>query len=363
MKLVVESASRIWGGNEKWLAMVAAGLRDRGHEVVVACRRGAPVDERMAELDIRTVHARIGGDADLVRALRFARMLRRERPAVVLLTAFKKSFWGGWVAKRAGVPRVVERMGIDQGLPDRWKYRYAFRYYIDALIVNSRDIRARWLDSAPWFPAHEVHVVLNGVRRPDPEPGRLRVELGLEAGTPLVLGAGRLERRKGFDVLVEAFARVVPDARLAVAGTGPEEPALRRRVRELGIQDRVHWLGFRDDLPEVLMDGDVFALPSRTEGMANVMLEAMAADLLVVATDISGVREALGPEKDRGPAGWIVPRDDPDAMGRALTAALEGLRHGTADAVRRLEETRWRVDHRFDPDRTIEETERVLLGP
>jgi len=364
VRVVIQSDARIWGGNEKWLVMVGEGLAARGHDVLVSCRAGAPVSRRAAGRGLRVTHRRPGADADLFRALGFLLMLRREHPDVVLLTAFKRSFWGGWAARRARVARVVERMGVDQGLPDRWKYRHAFRHYIDGMIVNSADIKARWLASAPWFPEHEVHVVLNGVRRPAAEPGTLRAELGLAADVPLVMGAGRLEERKGFDVLLDAFARVpLPAARLAIAGDGRAEAALRSQAEGLGIADRVHWLGFRPELPTLLLDGDVFALPSRKEGMANVMLEAMAGGALVVATDISGVREALDAREGRPAAGWIVPPDDAVAMGAALTEALTGLRDGTAEALRRLEETGWRVDHWFSPERTIEETERALEGP
>lgn len=362
MKIAIQIDSPIWGGNEKVLTMVAAGLRDRGHSVVVACRRGRPVHERLEALGVPVGHAHIGGDADLFHAASFAAFLRRERPDAVLLSWFKKSFWAGWAARRAGVPRVVERWGMEDGLPSRWKYRHAFRRYVDALIVNSEDIRRRWLASAPWFPADEVHVVLNGVKRPVQSTGVLRRELGLGPGVPLVVGAGRLERRKGFDVLVAAFARLsVGNARLAVAGAGPEEPALRRQAAALGVTDRVHWLGFREDLSGLLADADVFALSSRKEGMANVMLEAMAAGLPVVATDISGVREALA-GNGRPPAGWIVAPDDPAAMGAALDEALRAAVADAPEAKARREEARYRAQHWFSMDRMLAETEDVLRG-
>jgi glycosyltransferase involved in cell wall biosynthesis len=361
MKVVVQSDARIWGGNEKWLLMVSTGLARRGHDVLVSCRRGGAVEERARAAGLRITHARPAGDADLVRALGFARMLRRERPDAVLLSAFKRAFWGGWAARRAGVDRVVERLGIEQDLPRKWKYRHAFRHYIDALIVNSGVIRDRWLASAPWFPGSEVHVVLNGVRPPERTDSTLRDELGIPDGAPLVVGAGRLERRKGFDLLLEALAGSPRGAtRLAIAGRGDAESALRDRAVELGLSGRVHWLGFRRDMHNVLGAADVFVLPSRKEGMANVMLEAMAAGSLVVATDISGVREALGAREGRPAAGWIVPSDDAAAMSGALTEAVEAL--GTERARELRGELRWRVEHWFAPERTVADTERVLLG-
>lgn len=361
MKVVIQSDSRIWGGNEKWLLLVGRGLAERGHEVLVSCKRGGPVAERARQAGLRVTHRRPGGDADVARALGFAAMLRRERPDAVLLSAFKRAFWAGWACRRAGVPRVVERLGIEHDLPPKWKYRKAFRDYIHALIVNSSVIRERWLRAAPFFPPEEVHVVLNGVTRPARATSTLRDELGVDAATPLIAAAGRLEHRKGFDLLLDAFAAGAgPDPRLLIAGDGADGPALRARAASLGIADRVHWLGFRPDLDDVLLAADLFVLPSRREGMANVMLEAMAADCLVVASDISGVAEAIGARAGRPPAGWIAPPDDAPALAAALGAAL-AARH-TEEADRRLRETRWRVDHWFAPERTIAETERVLAG-
>ena len=361
MKVIIQSDSRIWGGNEKWLLLVGRGLAARGHDVLVSCKPGGPVAERARAAGLRVTHRRPGGDADIPRAIGFALMLRAERPDAVLLSAFKRSFWAGWACRRAGVGRVVERLGIEHDLPDRWKYRKAFRDYIDALIVNSAVIRDRWLRSAPAFPAAEVHVVLNGVVPPVLERSTLREELGIPGDVRVVAGAGRLEPRKAFDVLLDAFAAAGdPRARLVIAGEGPDEAALRERAASLGVAERVHWLGFRRDLDNVLLGVDIFVLPSRREGMANVMLEAMAADCLIVATDISGVREALGARDGRAEAGWIVPSEDAGAMAAALDRALAAA--GGEEGARRLEETRWRVEHWFAPERTIEHTERVLLG-
>ena len=359
MKLVIQSDSLVWGGNEKWLLMVGQGLAQRGHEVIVSCHAGRPVAERARAAGLRVTHWRPGGDADLPRALGFALLLRRERPDAVLLSALKRAFWGGWACRFAGITRVVERLGIEHDLPARWKYRKAFRDYIDALIVNSSAIRERWLRSAPWFPAAEVHVVLNGVRPPALASSSLRAELGIPADAPVVAAAGWLERRKGFDVLLAAFAaRADTRARLVIAGTGADGAQLRAQAASLGVAERVHWLGFRHDLDIVLLGADVFVLPSRREGMANVMLEAMAAGCLVVATDVSGVREALAAREQRPEAGWIVPSEDVPAMAAALDRALAAL---SADEGRcRLEELRWRVEHWFSPEVTVEHTEQVL---
>ncbi len=101
-------------------------------------------------------------------------------------------------------------------------------------------------------------------------------------------------------------------------------------------------------------------LSSRNEGMANVMLEAMAAGTPVVATDVSGVRAALGAGADGPPAGWIVPPEDPAALAAALAEALADLRAGGGEAARRAAEARRRARERFGVERMLDEVERVL---
>lgn len=362
MKLVIQNSARVWGGNEKWMLSVAEGLRARGHEVVVACRAGGPVARRLEARGVPVSPARSGALPGIPRALAFARWLSRERPDAVLLTSWRATFWGAWAARRAGVPRVVVRLGIVRA-PEGWSVRFAFRRWVDAMIVNADEIRAAWRGAAPWFAQGRIHVVMNGVE--PPEAGRsqaaerLRGELRAGAGDWIVCGAGALTRRKGFDLLLEAFARAgVPGSRLVVAGDGPEGEALRRRAEALGVAERTHWLGRRDDVPRILAESDLFVLASRNEGMANVMLEAMAAGTPVVATEVSGVRAALGPGDDGAAAGWIVPPEDPAALAAALREAAGDAHAALARAGHALR----RVEARFGMARMVDEVEAVLLG-
>ncbi|HEU4884791.1 MAG TPA: glycosyltransferase [Longimicrobium sp.] len=366
MKLVIHNAARVWGGNEKWMLTLAQGLAQRGHEVVVSCRRGGEVARRVKARGIRTTHARPGTGVDLRRALQFAVWLRRERPDAVLLTSWRSGSWGAWAARRAGIRRVVVRLGIVR-VAERWETVMWIRRWVDALIVNAPEISEAWRMRAAWFPADDIHVVLNGIEGASIHRGRaaeqLRRELGVGAGALLIGAAGHVARRKGFDVLLDAFARAdLPSARLVVVGDGPELPALRAHARELGIADRVYWLGHRDDVPAVLAGCGLFVLSSRNEGMANVMLEAMAAGTPVIATDISGVRTAVGADDGGSPAGWIVPPEDADALAAALRQVAALLRDDPAAVQARADEAMRRVRERFGVERMVAECEAILAG-
>ncbi|MFL5381130.1 MAG: glycosyltransferase [Longimicrobiaceae bacterium] len=363
MKIVIQNNSRVWGGNEKWLATLAAGLAARGHRVVVSCRAKGPVRRELERRGIATTSVRPGGYADVVRGLRFRRWLKGERPDVLLLTSWRTTPWGAWAARRAGVPRTVVRLGIVRTLRPGRRDAWPFRGRVDALIVNSPAVRDAWLRTAPWFPADEVHLVLNGVPAAPPlsdaERAAVRAELGLSADAAVIVGAGRLSRRKGFDYLLDAFARAgIPGSEVLLVGTGEEEANLRAQASALGIADRVRFAGERGDVPRVLGACDLFVLSSQNEGMANVMLEAMAAGIPVAAFDVSGVRDALGPRDARPAAGWIVPPADADALAAALRDALAN----PDDAAARVAEASWRVRNWFSIDRMVDEAEAVLRG-
>ncbi|BCP53926.1 glycosyl transferase [Kaistia sp. 32K] len=138
-----------------------------------------------------------------------------------------------------------------------------------------------------------------------------------------IVAVGRLEKQKGFDLLLEAFAQVaarLPAARLTIFGEGPERGALEKQARDLGVADRVHMPGVTRSPGDWVVEGDIFVLSSRFEGFPNVLLEAMAAGLAVIAFDCPwGPSEIL----DNPDAGLLVPAGDvgrlADAMARLAT--------------------------------------------
>lgn len=366
MKLVIQNGSRVWGGNEKWLATLSVGLVARGHQVIVSCPRGA-VRDGLARLGIPTTGTRPRGMLDAASGVAFARWLRRERPDALLLTSWQPLAWAAWAGRRARVPRVVVRLGIVRPHPARVGRARAFRRWVHAMIVNSTEIRDVWLRSAPGYPPERVDVVMNGLHtRDDQRPvlrDRLRAELGVAPGTLLIGGAGHLAPRKGFDLLLRAFTTAdLSDARLVIAGGGDHLAELQALAAGLGVSDRVHFLGHRDDGPDVIAGCDLFVLGSRNEGMANVMLEAMAAGVPVVATDVSGVRRALDREPGTPSAGWIVPPDDVEAMAAAIGEVADFLAAEPARVAERTGEALRRVRERFGVERMVSECERILFG-
>jgi glycosyltransferase involved in cell wall biosynthesis len=154
---------------------------------------------------------------------------------------------------------------------------------------------------------------------------------------------GRLEIRKGTDTLLEAAARLgshgVERWQLVLVGDGPMRGELEALAARLGIAERTLFVGARTDVRETLAALDVFVLPSRTEGMSNALLEAMAMACPVVATAVGGTPEVV----TEGASGLLVPSEQPDAMAAAVARALRSpdLAATLGDGARRRAEERF----------------------
>ena len=164
--------------------------------------------------------------------------------------------------------------------------------------------------------AARVRVVPNAVALDGP-----RVQPRRTVETPLIVAAGRLHEKKGFDILIRAMALLRDrglDAACRIAGEGPERRRLEALIAERGLGDKVVLVGWREDLPGFLATGDVFAFPSYQEGFPLVLLQAMAAGLPIVASAIDGPSEMLA----HGKSGLMVPAGEPEALANALAGLL-----------------------------------------
>jgi glycosyltransferase involved in cell wall biosynthesis len=283
-------------------------------------------------------------------ALRLAQLLRRERVDVLHTHTALAANVLSRAAGRLGRARVVSHIHIE----NHFRPNRLARAVYAALDNASARLAARVLTVsgstrdallAQGYPARLVTVVHNGVdlSRGPAAAGRLRDELGLAEGTPLVGEVARLCDVKGQRELIRALAEL-DGVHLALAGVDIEQggayrDGLRRLAVECGVAERVHFLGYRSDVDHVLDDLDVVVLPSWIEGLPLVVLEAMAHARPVVATDVGGTGELV----DDGVTGLLVRPRDP----AALAAALQELIADPARAARLGAAGRARVEREF----------------
>jgi len=209
---------------------------------------------------------------------------------------------------------------------------YPLRNYrgFDALVGNTADIRD-WMVREGW-PAERAHHIPNFAAAGDDQP-LLRAELDTPERAPLLLGMGRLHASKAHDVTLRALQRL-PDAWLWIAGAGPLEGELKRLAAELGVAERVRWLGWRPDASALYRTADVVAFPSRFEPLGNVVIQAWAHGVPVVAAKSVGPAALIHDGED----GRLVPVDDPEALAAALRELIDdrALRYCLAERGRAL---------------------------
>ena len=185
-------------------------------------------------------------------------------------------------------------------------------------------------------------------------PDDVRRELGIAPNARLIATASRLQPQKRVDVLLRALA-LLPETALAVLGQGPDEDALRSLARDLGVEPRTHWLGFRDDVADVIAAADVFCLSSVWEGIPLAVQEAILLGTPVVATAVGGMPEII---RDRV-SGRLVPSGDPAALAAALEEVLSDEAKGLSYAAAATED----LQVRFSTERMLERLIREYAGP
>jgi glycosyltransferase involved in cell wall biosynthesis len=195
---------------------------------------------------------------------------------------------------------------------------YSLKYYkgFDHLVANTEDI-AEWIVGQGW-PAGRVSCIPNFAAAPADAAPVERAGLDTPEDAPLLLAMGRLHENKAHDVALQALARV-PGAFLWIAGLGPLEAKLRGMAEALGVADRVRFLGWRSDASALYRTADVCVFPSRFEPLGNVVIQAWAHGLPVVAADSQGPKALI----QHGDDGLLVPVDDAEALADAVRQLLD----------------------------------------
>ena len=202
---------------------------------------------------------------------------------------------------------------------------YNLKYYrgMDMLVANTVDI-ARWIEAKGW-PADKIHYIPNFAAAPEAAPAD-RAALETPADAPLMLCLGRLHRAKAHDVALHALAQM-PGTWLWIAGSGPLESSLKALARRLDVEDRVRFLGWRDDASSLYRAADLCLFPSRYEPLGNVVIQAWAHGTPIVAAASRGPAALIRDQED----GRLVPIDDAAALAEAAGRLLAEP------------ETRWRL--------------------
>jgi glycosyltransferase involved in cell wall biosynthesis len=326
------------GGQERMAVDLARAQRAAGHQLIAVSLAAPPegplaLGFREVEIPAITVAKRRGFDITL--PFRLARVFERENIEVVHTHNPQALIYGAPAGKLAGAVLVHTKHGRNPDTRRRRWLRRAAAELVDAYVAvspSTAQVAREHRDSAE----ERLSVIENGIDLNAFTHGAgvrhaVRDELGIPRDAWVVGTIGRLAPEKDQKVLIEAMTPLLgPKRRLLIVGDGPERPALDALVEKLGVKAHVHFTGVRRDPARLLASFDVFALSSKTEGLPLVVLEAMAAALPVVSTDVGGIGDVIEHER----SGFLVPPADvaklESALGKLYRSPDLGRRIGLA---------------------------------
>ncbi len=290
------------GGAETYFVDLVKALKRAGVAEAAVIRANAGREARLTKAGVPVKVLRFGGPLDIL-----------TKPAAAGFAALNKTKVAvAWMNRAARhTPRGPwARIGRLGGY-------YSLKYYkgFDHLVANTEDI-AEWIVGQGW-PAGLVTCIPNLAAAPPDGAPVDRATLDTPPGAPLLLAMGRLHENKAHDVSLQALAQL-PEAYLWIAGVGPLEAKLKGLAEALGVADRVRFLGWRTDASALYRTADICVFPSRFEPLGNVVIQAWAHGLPVIAAESQGPKALI----QDGDDGLLVPIDDPDALASKVRGLL-----------------------------------------
>ena len=319
------------GGLQRVVVDLAKNLdKDKFTVSVCTLREGGPLEDELIQAGIEVIRMPSMPRADYFRFWKLHKMMAVKKPAIIHTHNTEPLIDGTLAALLARVP-VRVHTDHARRFPDKLRYMFSewlLSHFLSQFVAVSEQTKNDLVRYEKIRP-DTIKVVFNGIAgerygaRIDKD--RKKSELGIgPSRTPILGVAARLTEQKGITYLLQAtklLCKDFPHALLLIAGEGELWQVLHDEVNHLGIADNVLFLGSRLDMHEVLQVQDIFILPSLFEGLPLALLEAMAASLPIVTTDVGGVRHAV---RD-GVNGIVVQARDPDALYAAAKQLTENL--------------------------------------
>ncbi len=314
-----------WGGGEKWHFEFSSGLYRKGYPVMLVTNSRGELRSRVIEAGMPSYGIHVANLSFLnpVKVLRIARILKKEKVRLIIMNLSADMKLAGIAAKIAGVQRIIYRRGSAIPIRNSLINRFLFRNILDEILANSYETKRTLLKNNPrMIDPSRIRVIYNGLNFRQFETKKKRPCYQRE-GDELILGnAGRLEKQKAQEYLVDLAVELKKRRqkfRIIIAGEGRLENRLREYARSSGVEDRIVFLGFIEDMKSFLDSIDIFVLTSLWEGFGYVIVEAMANSKPVLAFDVSSNPEII----EDGRNGYLIPPYDIEKLSDRVVQLME----------------------------------------
>jgi glycosyltransferase involved in cell wall biosynthesis len=354
IRLLLIIPTLVRGGAEKQLVLLARGLSREAFDVHVAVlTHTGPLEAALLEAGIPVTVIGKRWKFDPLSYWRLRRHIQQLRPDIVHTWLFAANAYGRHAAASVGIKHLI----AGERCVDPWKtgWQLAIDRMLagktERIVTNSTGVKEFYVGRG--LPADKWEIVPNGITADGVPQTTSREELLAELGLPpaarLIGAVGRLWPQKRVKDLIWAadlLKTTRDDTHLLIVGDGPQRQRLERYREQSQITDRVHFLGERDDVPRLMQHIDVLWLASEYEGQSNAILEAMAAGVPVVATDIAGNRDLVLD----GETGYLVPVGDRFEFTRRTHWLLDdaALKQRLGDAGRQRALSEFSVERMVD---------------
>lgn len=305
------------GGQEKRVLAEAVGLRDRKHSVSLICRGHAKIrgEAIKSGLEVHTLPMR--KLYDIASMIKLSQFLKNNRFDIINTHSGVDSWIGGIAARIAGVPVLVRTRHLN--IPLKRSPLNFIHYLPDMYITCGENMRSNLIGNCG-FPENKVISIPTGVnlvffntqRTPD-----LKLKYGLSRDDIVIVNVGIFRKVKGHEVTLKSVARVlnkIPKAKFLLVGDGPDKKELEEMADEMGIGKHVLFPGFIDNISEIYSFSDIAILSSWSEGLPQSLLQAMAAGVPVIATNVGGVPEVVVHED----SGILIEAGDHEALAEGI---------------------------------------------
>jgi glycosyltransferase involved in cell wall biosynthesis len=359
----------IFGGGKRVFMQIMKGLSKHTFNVLSCCSLSSQQEEELHAEGVRIIKTHLSEYNPIVSILRLSNIMRNEDIHIVHSQGGRADFYSRVAAFIARVPIVVSSTAVlvdryDVSLPRRMLYVFCDRIteqFVNKFVVVSENLRESLIRDHGIAP-ERITKIYNGIEldryRPSLEcQGSFRTECLVGKDDFLVGSVGRLVYEKGYEFLLKATPLILascPRAKIVIVGDGPLKSKLRNLTRELGIVESCLFVGFREDIANILSSLDVFVLPSIMEGLPIVILEAMAMAKPIVASDIDGIREQV----ENGRTGILIPPREPQALAEGINQLLKDRFQAQGFGM----EARKQVEEMFDIRRQVALHEEVYKG-
>jgi glycosyltransferase involved in cell wall biosynthesis len=335
LRIIHSEAATSYGWQEHRVFKEMIAMRERGHIMEAICQPGSMLRRKLEHEGFRVHSIEMDGVANYFKGLyKVAGILHAARADILNTHSRRDTVIAAAAGRLVHTPLIVRTRHLAKPPGSLWTYTGLPHKVIGV----SEYVRGQLLDRG--VAAEDVETVYTAV----PKMHRLarstlRIELGIAESAVVVVCVGHLRAQKGQSQLIDAMAQVMSTRRhvhLVFVGTGAQLETLQTHAFELGVRDRTHFLGRRDDIANVLSGANIFALTTQFEALGTAFIEAQSCGLPIVGTRVGGVPEAVV----EGVTALLVPFGDDPALVRALVRLVDdpGLCRTMGDAGARMVE-------------------------